>query len=350
MRLSGQPDTAAMASRHERATLSVVVPLYNESMNIPALLGRLVPILDSIGMKWEVIAVNDGSTDDTLDRLMAVHLEQPAIKIIDLSRNFGKERALSAGLANASGDAVIMIDADLQHPPEIIPAMIETWRRGFDVVYAVRAARTDQTKVARLLSRLFYAIFDRLSDVPLPRGTGDFRLLDRKVVEVINGMPERTRFMKGIYSWVGFRQTGIPYQEAARHEGKSKWPLWGLFQLGVDGLTAFSNFPLRIWTFIGGAISGLAFLYIVIRLLRTLIYGIDVPGYESIIMTILFLGGVQLLTLGILGDYVGRIFSEVKGRPLYVVRETVGLDQSHSARHDPAANERTANTEAPGEI
>ncbi|MFO0996742.1 MAG: glycosyltransferase family 2 protein [Alphaproteobacteria bacterium] len=340
MRLIPEAERASTLARAERAQLSIVVPFYNEATNIPALFARLVPILDGLGIAWEVVAVNDGSADDTFDRLMAAHRGKPAIKIIDLSRNFGKERALSAGLAKASGDAVIMIDADLQHPPETIPAMIEKWREGYEVVYAVRIARTDQTRLARVLSRLFYAMFDRLSEVPLPRGTGDFRLLDRKVVDVINGMPERTRFMKGIYSWVGFRQTGIPYEEAARHEGQSKWPLWGLFQLGVDGLTAFSNFPLRVWTFVGAVVSGLAFLYIVFRLLRTLIYGIDVPGYESIIMTTLFLGGVQLLTLGILGDYIGRIFSEVKGRPLYVIRTTVGLDEAPSTGREPAAADR----------
>lgn len=311
-----------------RRTLSVVVPFYNEGANVAALLARLVPALDGLGLDWDIVAVNDGSADDTLKRLLAARAREPRLKIVDLSRNFGKERCLSAGLAHARGQAVVMIDADLQHPPETIQALVARWRAGDEVVYAVRESRTDQTWFTRLLSRAFYAVFDRLSEVPVPRGAGDFRLLDRQVVDVINRMPERTRFMKGIYSWVGFRQSGVSYREEARHRGESKWPVIGLMRLAIDGLTAFSNFPLRVWTLVGAAISGLAFLYIVYRLLRVVIYGIDVPGYESIIMIVLFLGGVQLLTLGIIGDYIGRIFAEVKGRPLYIVRRTYGADES----------------------
>ncbi len=310
-----------------RRTLSVVVPFYNEGANVAALLARLVPALDGLGLDWDIVAVNDGSADDTLERLLAARAREPRLKIVDLSRNFGKERCLSAGLAYARGQAVVMIDADLQHPPETIQALVARWRAGDEVVYAVRESRADQTWTARLLSRAFYAVFDRLSEVPVPRGAGDFRLLDRQVVDVINRMPERTRFMKGIYSWVGFRQSGVSYREEARHRGESKWPVIGLMRLAIDGLTAFSNFPLRVWTLVGAAISSLAFLYIVYRLLRVVIYGIDVPGYESIIMIVLFLGGVQLLTLGIIGDYIGRIFAEVKGRPLYIVRRAYGADE-----------------------
>ena len=310
-----------------RRTLSVVVPFYNEGANVAALLARLVPALDGLGLDWDIVAVNDGSADDTLERLLAARAREPRLKIVDLSRNFGKERCLSAGLAHARGQAVVMIDADLQHPPETIQALVARWRAGDEVVYAVRESRADQTWTARLLSRAFYAVFDRLSEVPVPRGAGDFRLLDRQVVDVINRMPERTRFMKGIYSWVGFRQSGVSYREEARHQGETKWPVIGLMRLAIDGLTAFSNFPLRVWTLVGAAISSLAFLYIVYRLLRVVIYGIDVPGYESIIMIVLFLGGVQLLTLGIIGDYIGRIFAEVKGRPLYIVRRAYGADE-----------------------
>lgn len=306
--------------------ISVVVPFYNEGANVQAFFTRLVPVLDGLGLAWDVVCVNDGSSDDTLDQLLAARARHPAIKVVDLSRNFGKERALSAGLFHAAGDAVVIIDADLQHPPERIAGLVEKWREGYEVVYAVREERTDQTLVSRILRRIFYALFDRLSEVPVPHGTGDFRLLDRRVVAVINRMPERTRFMKGIYSWVGFRQGGISYREEARREGETKWGLRGLLRLGVDGLTAFSNFPLQVWTIVGATISGIAFLYIVFRLVRTALHGVDVPGYESIIMIVLFLGGIQLLTLGILGDYIGRIFSEVKGRPLFIVRATYGVD------------------------
>jgi len=322
-----QSDKTADPTPPRGNRLSIVVPVFNDGANMAALMARLAPVLEATGMAWEVVTVNDGSADDTLARLLALRAREPRLVVVDLSRNFGKERALSAGLAHAKGDAVVMIDADLQHPPETIPALLARWREGFEVVYAVREQRTDQSWFPRLLSRSFYAVFDRLSEVPVPRGAGDFRLLDRQVVDVINRMPERTRFMKGIYSWVGFRQTGVPYQEETRHEGATKWPLLGLMRLAVDGLTAFSTFPLRVWTVVGAVISGLAFLYIVIRLLRVLVYGIAVPGYESIVVIVLFLGGIQLLTLGIIGDYVGRIFSEVKGRPLYVVRRTYGTGE-----------------------
>lgn len=318
----------ADSSKREAAArlLSVVVPFYNEGANVESFLARLLPVLEGVGLAWEVVCVNDGSQDNTLERLTAARRRHPEIKIIDLSRNFGKEPALSAGLAHARGDLVVPIDADLQHPPEVIADMVAKWREGYDVIYAVRSSREYQSRLTRACTRLFYWIFDRLTDVPLPRGAGDFRLMDRRVVDVINRMPERSRFMKGIFSWVGFRQTGVSFVPAPRQEGDSKWDFLRLLRLAFDGLTSFSNFPLKVWGLIGACISLLAFVYIVIRLLRTLLYGIDVPGYESIIMTILFLGGMQLLTLGIIGDYLGRVFNEVKGRPLYVVRAAYGFE------------------------
>lgn len=303
----------------------MVVPFFNEGPNVEALFRRLVPVLDSFGVAWEVVCVNDGSRDDTIDRLVAAHRADARIKVVDLSRNFGKEAALSAGLAAACGRAVVPMDADLQHPPELIGEMLAKWREGYEVVYAVRQDRDDQTWSGRLFSRAFYWVFDHLSDVRLPHGAGDFRLLDRAVVDVINRMPERNRFMKGIFAWVGFRQIGIPCKFPPRELGATKWGLFKLVRFAFAGLTAFSNFPLRVWGGVGAAISALAFLYIVVRLLRTLIYGIDVPGYESIIVAVLFLGGMQLLTLGILGDYLGRVFDEAKGRPLYVVRRSLGV-------------------------
>jgi glycosyltransferase involved in cell wall biosynthesis len=311
--------------------LSLVVPLFNEGGNIEPFFARVVPVLEGIGLDWEVVCVNDGSRDDTLERLIAQRKLYHGIRIIDFSRNFGKEPALSAGLAHARGDLVVPIDADLQHPPELIPEMVAKWREGYDVVYATRASRAYQSRPARAFTHLFYWIFDRLSDVPLPRGAGDFRLMDRRVVEVINRMPERARFMKGIFAWVGFRQAGVPFTPAPRREGESKWDMLKLVRFAFDGLTAFSNFPLKVWGLIGACISALAFVYIVVRLLRTLFYGIDVPGYESIIVTILFLGGMQLLTLGIIGDYLGRVFDEVKGRPLYIVRAAYGFEREEAA-------------------
>lgn len=308
--------------------LSVVVPFYNEGANVEVLFARLVPALQALGLSWEVICVNDGSRDDTFLHLDAQHRRDSRIRIVDLSRNFGKEIALSAGLAVALGRAVVPMDADLQHPPEFIGQMVEKWREGWDMVYATREDRDDQTPAGRLFSRGFYWLFDHLSEIDLPHGAGDFRLLDRKVVDVINKMPERNRFMKGIFAWVGFRQTGLPCKFAPRTGGTTKWSRLKLIRFALSGLTAFSNFPLRVWGGIGAIISAAAFLYIVVRLARTLIYGIDVPGYESIIMAILFLGGMQLLTLGILGDYIGRLFDESKGRPLYIVARKIGFPES----------------------
>ncbi len=300
--------------------LSVIIPFYNEGANVEALFERLIPVLDTLPLAWEVVCIDDGSRDDTLARLLAAQQRLPGLTVIDLSRNFGKEAALSAGLAHARGDAIVPMDADLQHPPELLPELIEKWREGFDVVIAVRRQRTGQSLSNRLFARAFYWVFDRMSEVPLPREAGDFRLMDRTVVDVINRMPERTRFMKGIFAWVGFRQATVPYVQGERVGGETKWSFIRLLRFSLVGLTAFSTFPLRVWSLVGATISGLAFFYICYRVVRTELYGIDVPGYESIIVIILFLGGVQLLTLGIIGDYIGRVFEEVKGRPLYIVR------------------------------
>jgi len=329
----GQGDPVGSGGKPRHALLlSVVVPFYNEGAGIDAFFTRLIAVLERLSFAWEVICVNDGSRDDTLARLLAWRARDARIRILDFSRNFGKELALSAGLAHAGGDAVVPLDADLQHPPEVIPELIAKWREGYEVVYAVRATRDYQSAPARTLSRLFYWLFERLSEVPLPEGAGDFRLLDRRVVEVINRMPERTRFMKGIFAWVGFRQTGVSFTPEPRLQGESKWAFLRLLRFAFDGLTAFSNFPLKVWGLVGASISLVAFFYIIVRLLRTAIYGIDVPGYESIIVTILFLGGMQLLTLGIIGDYLGRVFNEVKGRPLYIVRASFGFGEAEPGR------------------
>ena len=305
--------------------LSIVVPIYNESLNLDGFFARLIPVLESAGEPFEVICIDDGSRDDSVAKLKLVNQADPRVKLLVFSRNFGKEAALSAGLANATGEAVIPIDADLQHPPEMIPQMVAKWREGYDVVYAVRRERTGQGLVSRLQAHAFYWLFEKLSEVQMPREVGDFRLLDRKVVDAINAMPERTRFMKGIFAWVGFRQVGIPYDQEERQFGETSFNLMRLLRFAFDGLVAFSDMPLRIWTVIGAVISGFAFFYIVVRLVRTLVYGIDVPGYESIIVIMLFLGGIQLITLGIIGHYLGRVFNEVKGRPLYIVRERLGV-------------------------
>jgi polyisoprenyl-phosphate glycosyltransferase len=286
----------------------------------------LTAALAGIDLDWQVVCVNDGSRDDTIDRLIAAHDGEPRIKVIDLSRNFGKEYALTAGLDHTGPDVVVLMDSDLQHPPEMLPAMLAKWREGFEVVYMVRQVRGDVGLLGRLGRRFFYLIFRMASDVRLPPEAGDFRLLDPVVVTAIRRLPERTRFMKGIYHWVGFRQVGLAYDEGLRTGGKSRWGFWRLTALAIDGISAFSNLPLRLWGILGAVIAGVSLIYGVSRIIRTLIYGVDVPGFESLIVAVVFLGGVQLLSLGVLGGYIGRIFNEVKARPLYIVRRKYGLD------------------------
>jgi polyisoprenyl-phosphate glycosyltransferase len=306
--------------------LSIVTPFYNEGADVSRFLDRLTAALAGIDLDWQVVCVNDGSRDDTIDRLIAAHDGEPRIKVIDLSRNFGKEYALTAGLDHTGPDVVVLMDSDLQHPPEMLPAMLAKWREGFEVVYMVRQVRGDVGLLGRLGRRFFYLIFRMASDVRLPSEAGDFRLLDPVVVTAIRRLPERTRFMKGIYHWVGFRQVGLAYDEGLRTGGKSRWGFWRLTALAIDGISAFSNLPLRLWGILGAGIAGVSLIYGVSRIIRTLIYGVDVPGFESLIVAVVFLGGVQLLSLGVLGGYIGRIFNEVKARPLYIVRRKYGLD------------------------
>jgi glycosyltransferase involved in cell wall biosynthesis len=307
--------------------LSVVIPMHNEAANVRPLCDRLIAVLRSLAVSFEILVINDGSQDETWPALVAIVREHPEIKAVDLSRNFGKEAALSCGLTHARGRAVITMDGDLQHPPEAIGDLVARWREGIDMVYGVRLGRERQDAASRLFAKAFYWLFDRMSQVSLPAGSGDFRLLDRKVVDALNGLPERQRFMKGLFSWVGFRSCAVPFEVADRTHGESKFNRLRQVRLAFDALTAFSTWPLRIWSFIGAGVSLLAFLYIVCRLVYVAIYGRDVPGYESILAAILFLGGVQLLSLGILGDYVGRVFEEAKNRPLYIVRERLGIDE-----------------------
>jgi polyisoprenyl-phosphate glycosyltransferase len=322
-----------------RKRLAVVAPFYNEGAHVRAFLDQLTDVLAGIDADWSIVCVNDGSGDDTILHLVAAHDRDPRIKVIDFSRNFGKEYALTAGLDHCAADAVVLMDSDLQHPPEMLPAMVAKWREGYEVVYMVRQARGDVGLIGGLGRRLFYLLFRITSDVRLPPEAGDFRLLDGVVVRAIRRLPERTRFMKGIYQWVGFRQIGLPYDEGTRQTGETKLGLWRLTALAIDGISAFSNLPLRLWGMVGAAIAGLSMIYGVMRIIRTMIHGVDVPGYESIIVAVLFLGGVQLLSLGVLGGYIGRIFNEVKGRPLYIVRRTYGLESESEADPAPAVVE-----------
>ncbi|NEP16720.1 MAG: glycosyltransferase family 2 protein [Leptolyngbya sp. SIO4C1] len=304
--------------------LSVVVPLYCEASNIDYLFERLETVIEALQLPYEIICVDDGSHDDTLARLIEHHRRNPQIKVVALSRNYGKELALTAGLDYAQGAAVVPIDADLQDPPELISELLAKWREGYDVVYARRRTRQGESWLKRFTANAFYRTIGRMSRVPIPQDTGDFRLLDRRVADALKRLPERTRFMKGLFAWVGYQQTFVDYDRAPRHSGQTKWNYWRLWNFAVDGITSFSMVPLKVWSYLGLAISGIAFVYATFLILRTLVLGIDVPGYASLMVAVLFLGGVQLVSLGIIGEYLGRVYEEVKGRPLYLVREFHG--------------------------
>ncbi|MGB3292975.1 MAG: glycosyltransferase family 2 protein [Phormidesmis sp.] len=307
--------------------ISVVVPLYCEASNIDYLFERLEAVLDRLQCTYEIICVDDGSYDDTVEGLRQHRQRNPRIKVIALSRNFGKELALTAGIDYACGAAVVPIDADLQDPPELIGALVAKWREGYDVVYAKRRSRQGESWIKRATANSFYRIIGRMSKVPIPRDTGDFRLLDRQVVEALKRLPERTRFMKGLFAWVGYRQSEVVYDREPRYSGETKWNYWRLWNFAIDGIASFSVAPLRIWSYVGIVFATISFLYGAFLLLRTLLFGVDVPGYASLMVAVLFLGGVQMVILGVLGEYLGRVYEEVKGRPLYLVRDTFGVGE-----------------------
>lgn len=306
--------------------LSVVIPMRNEQAMIPLLFARLLPVLDGLGDSYEVICVNDGSTDETLPLLLALHAQTPAICIVDLSRSFGKEAALTSGIEHARGDAVVVMDADLQDPPELIGDFVASWKDGFQVVYGARRSRDQDGFFKRFMALKFYALFNHMSDTHIPPDAGDFRLMDRVAVDALLRLPEHSRFMKGMFAWVGFKQTGVPFDRPERPAGETKWPFWSLFKFALDGIFSFSTVPLRVWTWVGATAAFLALLYALLLIVRTLIYGVDVPGYASLMVVVLFFGGVQLISTGVLGEYIGRIYRDSKGRPLYIVNRTVGFD------------------------
>lgn len=315
--------------------LSVLVPMYNEEKNLTELFARLTDVLSEIGMSYEIICINDGSCDNTLEKIIEFSKKNLCIKIIDLSRNFGKEIALSAGIDYAQGEAVIPIDSDLQDPPELIAQLVDKWKEGFDVVYATRLSRSGEGWLKRLTAKYFYQVIRKISEVPIPANTGDFRLLDRQVIEALKQLPERNRFMKGLFSWVGFRQTSVYFNRPPRYKGLTSWNFWKLWNFALDGITSFSALPLKLWTYIGLSISFLSFFYATTLVIRTIYYGIDVPGYASLMVVTLFLGGVNLIGLGVVGEYLSRVFIEVKNRPLYFVRKTYGFE-----RNEPTAKSK----------
>ena len=309
--------------------LSIIVPCYNESEVVENFFSAMVGnngILNNLGLNCELVFINDGSKDNTLELLKAQkeiysNKSNLDIKIVNLSRNFGKEAAMSAGFSVASGEAIVPMDADLQDPPELIAKFVELWRQGYDVVLAKRNDRQEDSFAKRFSSSLFYKLNNKISDVKLPDNVGDFRLFTRKVLNAINSLPENQRFMKGIFAWVGFRSITIEYEEQERIAGSSKFNGWKLWNFALQGITGFGTLPLRIWTYIGFIVSFLAFIYASFLILRTLIMGIDLPGYASLVVIILFLGGLQLIGIGILGEYVGRIYMESKRRPPFIIDE-----------------------------
>ena len=310
--------------------LSLIIPVKDEEEAVGVFLARVVPILEALddpaARSFEILFIDDGSSDRTLDLLRAAHAADPRVRALSLSRNFGKEAALSAGLDHARGLAVIPIDVDLQDPPEVIAPMVANWRAGYDVVYGVRDNRESDSLPKRLTADLYYRAHNRLSSDKIPEHAGDFRLLDRRVVDVIKSMPERNRFMKGLFAWAGFKAAAVSYHREERKVGATKFNYWKLWTLAVDGITSASTVPLRVWSYLGGAVALFALGYAIFIVIRTLTSGIEVPGYASMMVAVLFLGGLQLLSLGVLGEYVGRILTEVKHRPLYVVRDTIGSE------------------------
>jgi glycosyltransferase involved in cell wall biosynthesis len=304
-----------------RPAISVVVPAYNEQEVLPAFQARIIPVMEAIGLPFEVVYVNDGSRDTTLDIMLRLQAADPRVAIVNLSRNFGKEIALTAGLDHAAAsEAVVVIDADLQDPPEVIPDLVAAWRRGFDIAYAQRRVREGETWAKKATANAFYRVMRRIGGrVQLPPNTGDFRLMSRRSLDALLSMREHHRFMKGLFAWVGFPSTPVLYDRAPRAAGTTKWNYWKLWNLSLEGITSFTVGPLKFATYLGFATAVFAALYTMQLVVRTVLFGNPVAGYPSLLAVVLFFGGVQLMTLGVIGEYLGRIFNETKGRPLYIV-------------------------------
>jgi len=303
--------------------LSIIIPAYNEEEVLEEFYRRISDSLLNIDLPYELIFVNDGSRDRTLSLLTNLSQQDERVVVIDLSRNFGKEIAVSAGIDFARGEAVVIIDADLQDPPEVIPELIEQWRNGYDNVYARRSSRDGESIIKKITSYLFYRVIGGMTHIDIPADTGDFRLLSRRAVDALKQLPERNRFMKGLYSWIGFPSIAVNYRRDPRYAGTTKWNYWKLWNFALEGITSFTEVPLKLASYVGGLIAFAAFCYGMYIIVNTLYFGNDVPGYPSLIVTILFLGGIQLIFIGILGEYLGRAFAEVKQRPLYFINKVI---------------------------
>ncbi|MGB6117708.1 MAG: glycosyltransferase family 2 protein [Mesorhizobium sp.] len=329
LRLEPVEKLSAEPVRPEHACIALVVPVHNEEETIKPFLDELArhqPMLAEAKVELDIIFVNDGSRDNTLAELVAAAARDSRVKVIDLSRNFGKEAAMTAGLDACDADAAIPIDVDLQDPLHVIPQLVEKWREGYDVVLAKRADRSSDTLLKQGTASMFYRIHNWMAQQKIPANVGDFRLIDRQVIEALKTLPERRRFMKGLFAWVGFRTATVEYTRDARVAGETKFSGWKLWNFALEGITSFSTVPLEIWTYVGAIISAMSFLYGLIIAGRTVFFGADVPGYTSLLVSVLFLGGIQLLGIGIIGQYLGRVYSEIKQRPIYIVRRTFGQE------------------------
>ncbi len=299
--------------------ISIICPFHNETNNVNFFMEQIFGVLSEVKRSFEIVCVNDGSSDATLENLIDEKKRRSNIKVINLSRKFGKEAALTAGIEHSCGRAIIPIDADLQDPPDLIKSMVSFWEKGYDVVLAKRTDRSKDDFIKRFTSKLFYKIHNMISDTTIPENVGDYRLITRKVVNAIDKLPENQRFMKGIFAWVGFKTVTVEFKREKRKTGRTNFNTWQLWNLAIDCITSFSTAPLRVWLYIGTLISFLSFLYGSFILIRTIIFGIDVPGYASLLTIMLFLGGIQLIGIGVIGEYIGRIYLESKRRPSYIV-------------------------------
>lgn len=323
-------------------TVSIVVPLYNEESVLEIFHERLSETLDGLNVSTEIIYINDGSDDGSLKILERLSLKDARITILDFSRNFGKEAAMTAGLNHADGHAVIVIDADLQDPPELIPSMLREWLAGYDMVYMRRNSRAGETQLKKITARLFYRFMAQLGSVELPEETGDFRLLSRRAVLALREFPERSRFMKGLFAWLGFSQKALLYNRDARAAGTSKWNYWQLWNLALEGITSFTTAPLKLASYFGLVTALSAFLFGIWVVIKTMIFGEAVQGYPTLMVVVLFLAGVQLVSIGIVGEYLGRIFTESKQRPLYILKQKIAKGQVTSGASCEALPEKRA--------
>jgi glycosyltransferase involved in cell wall biosynthesis len=307
--------------------ISVVAPVYNEAQTLPLFCERVLAAIEPLGEPFELVLINDGSRDNSIEIMRELHARDSRIKVINFSRNFGHQIAITAGIDYARGNAVIVIDSDLQDPPEVIPELVKKWREGYGVVYAVRAEREGETWFKEVTASLFYRVITRITNVQIPVDTGDFRLMDRKVVDTLIRMREHHRFMRGLSAWVGFKQTGVAYKRESRHAGETKYPLSKMIRFALDGITSFSYLPLQLATYFGFIVAGISLLSLIAVIIARLSGSAAFFGQATTLVSVLFLGGIQLIFLGIIGEYLGRIYDEVKQRPLYIVSEALGLDE-----------------------